>query len=105
MRGPSEEGRLFHGSEGSHEFLVVRRPFGDEVNPGNKLVIRNWDPWEHTAEEHYSFCGNARHLEYKDGADRYVCGGHSLVEEAVGADGEPKHDEVDGASDAPAVGR
>ena len=78
-KDPSGE-KWFHGSDEAHEFLVVRKPFGDAVHPGNKILIRNWDPWEHTAEEHYSFCGNARHVEYKDGADRYVCDGHHLLE-------------------------
>jgi len=92
--GPFEgryDGRWFHGSPGDHVFRVVRRPFGDATNPGNKMIIRNWNPVEDTAMPAERFCGNCRHKEYHDGADHYVCLGHDLVSdrEALDADDQP----------------
>ena len=93
--GPCEgkygEDRWFHGTSGDHVFRVVRRPFGDSTNPGNKLVIRNWNPVEDTALPAEQFCGNCRYLERVGGADHYECLGHELISrlDAVDAMGRP----------------
>ena len=72
-------------------FSVIRRPFGDGTNPGNKMIVRNWNPAEDTALPAEQFCGHCRFTEYVDGADHYVCLGHELVDrrEASDAAGRP----------------
>ena len=66
----------------------VPRPFGDGTDPGNKMVIRNWNPVEDIAIPAEQFCWNCRRREYVDGSDHYECLGHELVSsrEAVDAD-------------------
>ena len=49
FEGKYGDHRWFHGTPNDHIFRVVRRPFGDRTNPGNKLVVRNWNPVEDTA--------------------------------------------------------
>ena len=56
---------------------VIRRPFGDGTNPGNKMVVRNWNPVEDTALPAEQFCGHCRFTEYVDGADTMYAWGTS----------------------------
>ena len=91
FEGTDGKGKWFHGTPGDHVFHVIRRPFGDGTNPGNKIVVRNWNPVEDTALPAEQFCGHCRFTEHIDGADHYICLGHELVErrEAVDAAGRP----------------
>jgi len=88
FEGKYGEHKWLHGTPNDHIFRVVRRPFGDGTNPGNKMVIRNWNPVEDTAIPAEQVCGNCRHRKYVDGSDHYECLGHELVSsrEAVDAD-------------------
>jgi len=79
-----------HGTHGDHVFRVVRRPFGDGTNPGNKLVIRNWNPVEGTALPGEQVCGNCRYLERVGGAEHYECLGHELVSRLDAVDAEDR---------------